>query len=128
MSHHAPLAPILYSFPDSTELVDSVAEFVLKAQNDAIKRRGAFTLAISGGSLPGNLKGLIGKEGVLFDKWCVVYPISTLRVMNVRNKGMGWEGREEGGRDGFRRREGRSGLRPDEGSHRHMRRGLGSSP
>lgn len=71
MTHQPPNAPILYSFPDNGELVDSVAEFVLKAQNDAIKKRGAFTLAISGGSLPANLKGLIGKEGVLFDKWCV---------------------------------------------------------
>jgi len=76
MTHQPPNAPILYSFPDNGELVDSVAEFVLKAQNDAIKKRGAFTLAISGGSLPANLKGLIGKEGVLFDKWCVVCPLS----------------------------------------------------
>lgn len=92
MSHHAPLAPILYSFPDSTELVDSVAEFVLKAQNDAIKRRGAFTLAISGGSLPGNLKGLIGKEGVLFDKWCVFYSKASSEVVNFG----GWAGKRIG--------------------------------
>lgn len=60
---------MLYSFPTNDKLVSAVADFVLKAQNDAIKKRGAFTLAISGGSLPSNLKGLIGKDGVQWDKW-----------------------------------------------------------
>lgn len=71
MSHQGPHPTVLYSFPHNDELVDAVAEFVLKAQNDAIKKRGAFCLAISGGSLPNNLKGLIGKEGVQWDKWLV---------------------------------------------------------
>jgi 6-phosphogluconolactonase len=49
--------------------VDSLANFVVKAQKDAIEKRGKFTLALSGGSLPNNLKGLIGQEGVQWDKW-----------------------------------------------------------
>ncbi|CED83852.1 6-phosphogluconolactonase [Phaffia rhodozyma] len=73
MSHPSPAPPVLYSFPENTELVSAVADFVLKAQNDAIRKRGAFTLAISGGSLPANLKGLIGKEGVLWEKWEVFF-------------------------------------------------------
>jgi hypothetical protein len=73
MSHQGPHPTVLYSFPENDKLVDAVAEFVLKAQNDAIKKRGAFCLAISGGSLPNNLKGLIGKEGVQWDKWLVIF-------------------------------------------------------
>jgi len=69
MSHQAPHPQVLYSFPTNDKLVKSVADFVLKAQNDAIKKRGAFCLAISGGSLPSNLRGLIGKKGVQWDKW-----------------------------------------------------------
>lgn len=49
--------------------MDSLANFVVKAQKDAIEKRGKFTLALSGGSLPNNLKGLIGQEGVQWDKW-----------------------------------------------------------
>jgi hypothetical protein len=63
MSHQGPHPTVLYSFPENDKLVDAVAEFVLKAQNDAI----------SGGSLPNNLKGLIGKEGVQWDKWLVIF-------------------------------------------------------
>ncbi|KAL7416634.1 hypothetical protein BDY24DRAFT_199638 [Mrakia frigida] len=73
MSHQAPHPQVLYSFPTNDKLVKSVADFVLKAQNDAIKKRGAFCLAISGGSLPSNLRGLIGKKGVQWDKWEIFF-------------------------------------------------------
>ncbi|EJD04027.1 6-phosphogluconolactonase [Fomitiporia mediterranea MF3/22] len=68
-----PLDPILYSFPSSDALVESLAQFVIKTQKDAIEKKGRFTLAISGGSLPKQLNGLIGKPGVKWDLWHVYY-------------------------------------------------------
>ncbi|KIY65503.1 6-phosphogluconolactonase [Cylindrobasidium torrendii FP15055 ss-10] len=70
---HTPHPPIVYSFPDAGGLVDGLAEFIIKAQKDAIDKRGRFTIALSGGSLPKNLQGLIGKDGVKWDKWQVFY-------------------------------------------------------
>lgn len=67
--HAAPAQPILYSFPDSDSLVKDLASFILKAQFDAIDKRNRFTLALSGGSLPKMLKGLIGNEQVEWNKW-----------------------------------------------------------
>ena len=60
---------MLYSFPSSDALVDSLAAYITKIQKDAINKKGRFTIAISGGSLPKTLRGLIGKPGVKWDKW-----------------------------------------------------------
>jgi 6-phosphogluconolactonase len=65
----APSPPVLYSFPTSDELISSLADFVVKTQKDAIDKKGRFTIALSGGSLPKQLKGLIGHPGVKWDKW-----------------------------------------------------------
>lgn len=48
---------------------DSLANFVVKAQRDAVEKRGKFTLALSGGSLSHNLRGLVGQKDVQWDKW-----------------------------------------------------------
>jgi len=71
--HQPPNPPILHSFPTVDVLVDSLASFVLKAQKEAIDKRGRFCVALSGGSLPKMLKGLIGNPGVKWDKWHVFY-------------------------------------------------------
>ena len=47
-SHHAPCAPILCSFSNPDELVESLAHFIIKAQKEAISKKGKFTLAVSG--------------------------------------------------------------------------------
>lgn len=67
-----PAPPILYSFPTGDQLIDSLAQFIVKVQKDAIDKKGRFTIALSGGSLPKQLKGLIGHSGVKWDKWSVV--------------------------------------------------------
>ncbi|KAI0271507.1 6-phosphogluconolactonase [Gloeopeniophorella convolvens] len=72
MSHHL-TPPVVYSFPDASQLSDALADYVLKAQREAIEKRGRFTVAISGGSLPQTLSALIGKSGVKWDKWQVFY-------------------------------------------------------
>ena len=64
-----PAAPVLYSFPTADELMVSLAQFIVKTQKDAINKKGRFTIALSGGSLPKHLKGLIGHPGVKWDKW-----------------------------------------------------------
>ncbi|KAF8649743.1 hypothetical protein AX16_005513 [Volvariella volvacea WC 439] len=73
MAHPAPNPPILYSFPTSDHIVDGLASFIVKAQKEATERKGRFTLAISGGSLPKMLRGLIGNSAVKWDKWHVYY-------------------------------------------------------
>jgi len=65
--------PILYSFPSADELVTSLAQFVLKAQYDTIEKKGRFAVALSGGSLPKMLKGLVGAANVEWDKWHVFF-------------------------------------------------------
>jgi 6-phosphogluconolactonase len=76
MVHGHPSPPVLYTFPtnatpgdDRPNLIDSLTNFVLKAQENAIEHRGKFTIALSGGSLPNNLKKLVEVDGVQWDKW-----------------------------------------------------------
>ena len=61
--------PVVYSFSDTSKLSDSLTEYITKAQREAVEKRGRFTVAISGGSLPKTLTTLIGKPGVKWDKW-----------------------------------------------------------
>jgi 6-phosphogluconolactonase len=62
-------APVLLAFPSSAELVDALSTFIITAQKEAIEKKGRFAVAISGGSLPKQLNGLIDKPGVKWDKW-----------------------------------------------------------
>lgn len=68
MSHHAPSPPVLHSFVTNDELVKALANFILIAQTEAIIKKGKFSVAISGGSLPKQLSGLIGSNA-RWDKW-----------------------------------------------------------
>ncbi|ORX38570.1 6-phosphogluconolactonase [Kockovaella imperatae] len=65
--------PVLYTFTDPSQLQSSLANFILKAQTDAIAKRGQFTIALSGGSLPNNLKPLTSLEGIEWSKWQVFF-------------------------------------------------------
>ncbi|OSX67735.1 hypothetical protein POSPLADRAFT_1038149 [Postia placenta MAD-698-R-SB12] len=69
----APSPPVLHSFATSHELCDALAHFIIKAQKEAVEKKGRFTVAVSGGSLPTQLNALIGKPGVKWDKWQVFY-------------------------------------------------------
>ncbi|KZT61833.1 6-phosphogluconolactonase [Calocera cornea HHB12733] len=73
MPHGPPAAPILYTFPGEEPLVAALAEFIIKAQDEAIQKRDRFTLAVSGGSLAQHLAGLIGNPGVKWDKWHIFF-------------------------------------------------------
>lgn len=66
-----PAPPILYSFPTGDQLIESLAHFIVKAQKEAVDKKGRFTIALSGGSLPKQLKGLVGHAGVKWDKWLI---------------------------------------------------------
>ena len=72
-----PSDPSLYSFPSTDVLVDSLAHFIIKTQKEAIEKKGRFTIALSGGSLPKQLSGLIGKHGVKWEFWSVCSPLSS---------------------------------------------------
>jgi 6-phosphogluconolactonase len=68
-AHHPPSAPILVSFNDTEALVESLAAFVAKAQRESIDKKGKFTVALSGGSLPKLLRGLINDSSIKWNKW-----------------------------------------------------------
>jgi 6-phosphogluconolactonase len=67
--HHLPSSPILYSFESPNELSEKLAVFIVKAQKEAIDKKGRFTVALSGGSLPKQLNKLIDNPAVKWDKW-----------------------------------------------------------
>lgn len=69
--HQPPNPPTVYSL--STGLSSALASFIVKAQKESIEKKGRFTVALSGGSLPKQLKGLINNPGVRWDKWQVFY-------------------------------------------------------
>ena len=73
-SNHAPTNPILYSFASANAVVENLAEFILKAQFETIDKKGRFTLAISGGSLPKMLRDLYGPKSaqIEWEKWWVI--------------------------------------------------------
>jgi len=73
MIDHTPAPPVFYSFPEATTLCDTLATFITKTANETIEKKGKFTLAISGGSLPKNLSPLIGKKNIEWDRWHVFY-------------------------------------------------------
>ncbi|KAJ7102173.1 hypothetical protein B0H15DRAFT_984048 [Mycena belliarum] len=73
MSRQPPNAAILVSFPNADAIVDPLASFILKAQKEAVEKKGRFTIALSGGSLPKMLTGLVGNPAVKWDKWQVFY-------------------------------------------------------
>jgi 6-phosphogluconolactonase len=65
--------PVVYSFPDTPTLSESLAQYILKAQKESIDKHGKFTVAISGGSLPKTLTALIGKSSIRWNQWHVFY-------------------------------------------------------
>lgn len=72
--HQAPNGPVLVSFPSPNALVDALAAFIVKAQKDSLDKKGRFTVALSGGSLPKMLAGLVGNPALKWDKWYVPSP------------------------------------------------------
>jgi len=72
MSHHPPSPPVLHSFATNDELVKALANYILTAQVEAIAKKGRFSVAISGGSLPKQLSGLIGSNAK-WDKWHIYF-------------------------------------------------------
>lgn len=65
--------PVLYSFVDPDALAQGLGSFVIAAQTEALKKNSTFRIAVSGGSLPKVLgQGLFGRQGVQWDKWCVL--------------------------------------------------------
>lgn len=69
----APAAPVVYKFEGVPSLQESLANFIVKAQTDAITHRGRFTIALSGGSLPNNLAPLAQIKEIQWDKWQVFF-------------------------------------------------------
>jgi 6-phosphogluconolactonase len=66
---HTSATPVLNSFASNDALEEALAEFILKAQKEAIEKKGRFSIALSGGSLPKKLSKLIDNPRVKWDKW-----------------------------------------------------------
>ncbi|ORX92734.1 6-phosphogluconolactonase [Basidiobolus meristosporus CBS 931.73] len=66
--------PIVYSFPNCSEVSVALAKFVAKASAEAIQRHGRFTIALSGGSLPQTLSAVLKDDpSVQWSKWHVFF-------------------------------------------------------
>lgn len=68
----------VYSYQESPEVSQAVAQFILKSQNEALANKNSFDIAISGGSLGKVLKnGLISNKSIAsqihWDKWRVFF-------------------------------------------------------
>jgi 6-phosphogluconolactonase len=70
--HQPPNTPILYSFPSPNVLAESLESFIIKAQKESLEKKGKFTIALSGGSLPKVLSGLKDNPTVKWDKWYLI--------------------------------------------------------
>ena len=66
---HTSSPPVFTSFASNAELAKALSEFILKAQKEALGKKGRFTIALSGGSLPKQLGELIGNPAIRWDKW-----------------------------------------------------------
>ncbi|KAK9766445.1 suppressor of los1-1 [Basidiobolus ranarum] len=66
--------PIIYSFPNVSEVSVALAQYVAKASAEAIQRHGRFTVALSGGSLPNTLAAVLKDDpSVQWSKWHVFF-------------------------------------------------------
>ncbi|ORY60369.1 hypothetical protein BCR35DRAFT_319345 [Leucosporidium creatinivorum] len=72
-----PPAPVLFTFPsmaESDDLSAAVGQFIVEAQTQSILRRGRFTVALSGGSMPKILaEALLGDDRVDWRRWEVFF-------------------------------------------------------
>jgi 6-phosphogluconolactonase len=59
MPLHAAAPAQIYTFPDVAALSQGLDTYVAKLSEEAIKRHGKFTVAISGGSLPKQLSAVL---------------------------------------------------------------------
>jgi len=72
-SHQRKTEPVLHSFPSGEELTKALAHFIVQAQHEAIEKRDKFSIALSGGSLPKMLKGLVGNKEIEWEKWQIFF-------------------------------------------------------
>jgi hypothetical protein len=85
--HQPPSPPVLFAFQDTDALVKSLADFIIKIQKDSITKKGRFTIALSGGSLPKMLRGLITEPSVKWDKWYILYYIQVFLLNSMSHTG-----------------------------------------
>jgi 6-phosphogluconolactonase len=81
-----PLDPILFSFASPDAVKDALASFIIKAQREAIAKKGRFTIALSGGSLPKMLAGLLDSKDVKWEQWYVPSEPSILVLLKFREQ------------------------------------------
>ncbi|KAF9911320.1 suppressor of los1-1 [Lobosporangium transversale] len=64
----------IYTFPDTGALSQGLDKYVAKLSDEAIKRHGKFTLALSGGSLPKQLSAVLKhNKSIDFSNWIVYF-------------------------------------------------------
>ncbi|KAF8952723.1 suppressor of los1-1 [Entomortierella lignicola] len=74
MPLHSAAPTQIYTFPDVPALSRGLDKYVAKLSDEAIKRHGKFTVAISGGSLPSQLSAVLkNNETVDFTNWIVYF-------------------------------------------------------
>ena len=63
----------ILQYGNKSQVSVGLAKAIEKASAEAIAEKGAFTLVLSGGSLPSLLSSLIGNASIEFDKWTVMF-------------------------------------------------------
>ncbi|KAF9586465.1 suppressor of los1-1 [Lunasporangiospora selenospora] len=74
MPLHTPGTTHIYTFPSTGALSEGLDRYVARLSDEAIKRHGKFTVALSGGSLPKQLSAVLKhNQEVDFSKWIVYF-------------------------------------------------------
>ncbi|KAI1295142.1 suppressor of los1-1 [Mortierella claussenii] len=64
----------IFTFPDTSALSQGLDKYVARLSDEAIKRHGKFTIALSGGSLPKQLCAVLkNNQSVDFSNWIVYF-------------------------------------------------------
>lgn len=66
--------PIVYAYAEKSQVADSVAEYIIRRQNEALTQKETFDVAVSGGSLVKVLRnGLLKRVDVKWSKWRIFF-------------------------------------------------------
>jgi len=71
--HEAEGEGVIMQYGNAAQICSALAKKIAAASAEAVAERGAFTLVLSGGSLPSLLADLAAQKGVEFDKWTVLF-------------------------------------------------------
>lgn len=77
--------PVVYAYPEGPKVSDSLAEFIVRVQDQTLASKKTFDVAVSGGSLVGVLShGLLKRSDVKWSNWRIFF--SDERIVPLNNE------------------------------------------